>query len=116
MSGEEGLAEVAKLQAAPAAGSRGNERSAELWGDEQWNVLKQVIEERKPKKIAALPLPRSVELSRNVSDAAKINATLAKGVQESQRRLDQKIWTQTDYNNEMAILNSWRKAAAGSAK
>jgi Xaa-Pro aminopeptidase len=37
---------------APAAGSRGNERSAELWGDEQWNVLKQVIEERQPKKIA----------------------------------------------------------------
>ncbi|QJR38333.1 M24 family metallopeptidase [Gemmatimonas groenlandica] len=37
---------------APAAGSRGNERSAELWGDEQWNVLKQVIDERKPKKIA----------------------------------------------------------------
>ncbi len=37
---------------APAAGSRGNERQAELWGDDQWNVLKQVIEERKPKKIA----------------------------------------------------------------
>jgi Xaa-Pro aminopeptidase len=36
----------------PAAGSRGNERQAELWGDEQWSVLKQVIEERKPNKIA----------------------------------------------------------------
>ncbi|WP_396215244.1 M24 family metallopeptidase [Gemmatimonas sp.] len=35
-----------------AAGSRGNERQAELWGDEQWSVLKQVIEERKPNKIA----------------------------------------------------------------
>ncbi len=41
-----------KPVAAPAAGSRGNERTAELWGDEQWNVLKQVIEERQPKKIA----------------------------------------------------------------
>nr|WP_202969152.1 M24 family metallopeptidase [Gemmatimonas phototrophica] len=36
----------------PAAGSRGNDRQAELWGDEQWNILKQVIEERKPNKIA----------------------------------------------------------------
>lgn len=41
-----------KPVAAPAAGSRGNERTAELWGDEQWGVLKQVIEERKPKRIA----------------------------------------------------------------
>lgn len=37
---------------APAAGSRSNDRQAELWGDEQWSILKQVIEERKPKKIA----------------------------------------------------------------
>ena len=37
---------------APAAGSGNNERSAELWGDEQWNILKTVIEERSPKKIA----------------------------------------------------------------
>ncbi len=33
------------------AGTRG-ERSAELWGDEQWIVLKQVIEERDPRSIA----------------------------------------------------------------
>ena len=38
--------------AAPAAGSRTNDRTAELWGDEQWSVLKSVIEERAPKKIA----------------------------------------------------------------
>lgn len=37
---------------APAAGSRSNDRQAELWGDEQWQVLKQVIEERQPRKIA----------------------------------------------------------------
>jgi len=36
----------------PAAGSRSNERTAELWGDQQWEVLKQVIEQRNPKKIA----------------------------------------------------------------
>lgn len=41
-----------KPVAAPAAGSRSNDRQAELWGDEQWQVLKQVIEERQPKKIA----------------------------------------------------------------
>ena len=41
-----------KAVAAPAAGSRSNDRTAELWGDEQWNVLKQVIEQRKPTKIA----------------------------------------------------------------
>ncbi|MES2523058.1 MAG: M24 family metallopeptidase [Gemmatimonadota bacterium] len=41
-----------KPVAAPAAGSRGNERTAELWGDEQWSILKTVIEERAPKKIA----------------------------------------------------------------
>lgn len=41
-----------KTVAAPAAGSRTTERSAELWGDEQWSILKQVVEERKPKKIA----------------------------------------------------------------
>ncbi len=37
---------------APAAGSRSNERTAELWGDDQWQVLKTAIEERQPKRIA----------------------------------------------------------------
>ncbi len=41
-----------KAVPAPAAGSGNNDRSAELWGDEQWNILKTVIEERSPKKIA----------------------------------------------------------------
>ncbi|MBY0490484.1 MAG: aminopeptidase P family protein [Gemmatimonadaceae bacterium] len=41
-----------KAVAAPAAGSRSTDRTAELWGDEQWSVLKQVIEERSPRKIA----------------------------------------------------------------
>ncbi len=37
---------------APAAGSRSNERTAELWGDDQWKVLKTAIEERQPRRIA----------------------------------------------------------------
>jgi Xaa-Pro aminopeptidase len=38
----------------PAAGPAGSttQRQAELWGDEQWQVLKQVIEARKPAAIA----------------------------------------------------------------
>ena len=38
----------------PAAGPAGGrtERRAELWGDEQWQALKQVIEERDPRVIA----------------------------------------------------------------
>ncbi len=41
-----------KAVPAPAAGSNSNARTAELWGDQQWEVLKQVIEQRNPKKIA----------------------------------------------------------------
>jgi Xaa-Pro aminopeptidase len=37
----------------PAAGPAGaqSQRQAELWGDEQWQVLKRVVEERKPRAI-----------------------------------------------------------------
>jgi hypothetical protein len=38
-----------KAAAGPAGGKAENQ--AELWGDEQWSVLKQVIEERKPNVI-----------------------------------------------------------------
>ncbi len=41
-----------KAVAAPAAGSNSTARTAELWGDQQWEVLKQVIEQRQPRKIA----------------------------------------------------------------
>lgn len=37
--------------AAGPAGSRG-ERNAELWGDEQWQALKKLVEERNPRNIA----------------------------------------------------------------
>jgi len=35
-----------------AAGDSGRGQQAELWGDEQWQILKSVIEERKPRVIA----------------------------------------------------------------
>ena len=38
-----------KAAAGPAGGKAQNQ--AELWGDEQWSVLKQVVEERKPRTI-----------------------------------------------------------------
>ncbi len=45
---------VRSEKATPAAAPGGSttQRTAELWGDDQWSVLKQVIEQRKPKKIA----------------------------------------------------------------
>ena len=42
----------ARRSAATAAGDVGRGRQAELWGDEQWQVLATVVEERKPKVIA----------------------------------------------------------------
>jgi len=41
-----------KAVAAPAAGSKTRALTAELWGDQQWQVLKEVIAARKPKVIA----------------------------------------------------------------
>jgi hypothetical protein len=41
----------ARRSTKPAAANVGRGQQAELWGDEQWQVLKAVIEERKPKVI-----------------------------------------------------------------
>lgn len=41
-----------KAVEAPAAGSNSSDRTAELWGDNQWEVLKTAIDERQPKRIA----------------------------------------------------------------
>ncbi len=41
-----------KALTATGPGSRSSDRTAELWGDDQWSVLRDVIEERQPKKIA----------------------------------------------------------------
>jgi len=41
----------ARRSAKPAAANVGRGQQAELWGDEQWQILKTVLEERKPKVI-----------------------------------------------------------------
>src|SRR5207247_2138411 len=41
----------ARRSTKPAAGDVGRGQQAELWGDEQWQALKAVVEERKPKAI-----------------------------------------------------------------
>jgi hypothetical protein len=53
-----------KAVEAPAAGSRANDRTAELWGDEQWQVLRAAVEERQPKRIA-INWSRTWHLARN---------------------------------------------------
>ncbi len=43
---------TAKRSTKPATGGGAGKRQAELWGDEQWQMLKSAIEERNPKVIA----------------------------------------------------------------
>ena len=50
-TGQGGVFE-ARRSARAAAGNIGRGQQAELWGDEQWQILKTVIEERNPKVIA----------------------------------------------------------------
>jgi hypothetical protein len=67
--------------AAGPAGSRG-ERSAELWGDEQWQALKQVIEQHDPQKIAV-----------NVSRVFAFSDGLSAGESEGMRAALGTKWT-----------------------
>ncbi|MBC8086161.1 MAG: M24 family metallopeptidase [Phycisphaerae bacterium] len=64
------------VPAAPAGGGNANVRSAELWGDEQWSVLKQVIEERNPKQIA-------INVSRTFAFADGLTAGERDGMQQA---------------------------------
>ncbi|HKG92471.1 MAG TPA: M24 family metallopeptidase, partial [Gemmatimonadaceae bacterium] len=61
---------------APAAGGEGNERTAELWGDEQWQVLKRAVEERRPNAIA-------VDVSRTFAFADGLSAGEMEGMGEA---------------------------------
>jgi Xaa-Pro aminopeptidase len=61
---------------APAAGSRSRDRTAELWGDEQWQVLKRAIEERDPKRIA-------LDISRTSAFADGLSAGELEGMREA---------------------------------
>jgi len=64
-----------KPVAAAPAGQVTNDRTAELWGDDQWSVLKQVIEERKPKQIA-------INVSRTFAFADGLSAGERDGMQQ----------------------------------
>ena len=73
-----------KAVAAPAAGSRSADRTAELWGDDQWSVLKQVIEERQPKKIA-LNTSRTFAFADGLSSGERDGMLQALGAQWAAR-------------------------------
>jgi Xaa-Pro aminopeptidase len=62
----------------PAAGPAGGraERQAELWGDEQWQALKQVIEERDPRVIA-------INTSRDWAFADGLTAAESEGMRQA---------------------------------
>lgn len=64
------------VPAAPAGGGNANTRTAELWGDDQWSVLKQVIEERNPKQIA-------INVSRTFAFADGLSAGERDGMQQA---------------------------------
>ena len=67
--------------AAGPAGSRG-ERNAELWGDEQWQALRQVVEQREPKSIAV-----------NVSRVFAFSDGLSAGESDGMREALGRKWT-----------------------
>jgi Xaa-Pro aminopeptidase len=62
----------------PAAGPAGGraERQAELWGDEQWQALKQVVEERDPRVIA-------INTSRDWAFADGLTAAESEGMHQA---------------------------------
>lgn len=57
-------------------GQKTSESNAELWGDDQWGVLKQVIEERNPKQIA-------INVSRTFAFADGLSAGERDGMQQA---------------------------------
>ena len=61
---------------APAAGAGTTARTAELWGDEQWQVLKRVLEERRPASIA-------IDVSRTFAFADGLSAGERDGMYEA---------------------------------
>ncbi|MEO7361599.1 MAG: M24 family metallopeptidase [Gemmatimonadaceae bacterium] len=65
-----------KPVAAAPAGQKTTDRTAELWGDDQWSVLKDVIQERKPKQIA-------INVSRTFAFADGLSAGERDGMQQA---------------------------------
>ncbi|HUF29415.1 MAG TPA: M24 family metallopeptidase [Gemmatimonadaceae bacterium] len=62
--------------AAPAAGSNSSARTAELWGDAQWQVLRKLVEERQPKSIG-------INMSRTFAFADGLSAGEYEGMSEA---------------------------------
>ena len=61
----------ARRSTRPADSNVGRGQQAELWGDEQWQVLKSVIEERKPARHRHQPIDRVRLLGRAVQRRAE---------------------------------------------
>ena len=81
------------LPAAGPAGGRAEQR-AELWGDEQWQVLKRVIEERQPKTIHV-----------NISRAFAFSDGLSAGEYEGMREALGPTWTTRFRSNDLLALD-----------
>ena len=80
------------LPAAGPAGGRAEQR-AELWGDEQWQVLKRVIAERQPKTIHV-----------NVSRVFAFSDGLTVGESDGMREALGPTWTSRFRSNDMLAL------------
>src|SRR5688500_12973698 len=81
------------LPAAGPAGGRAAQR-AELWGDEQWQVLKRVIEERQPKTIHV-----------NISRAFAFSDGLSAGEHEGMRDALGPTWASRFRRNDLLALD-----------
>ena len=64
------------VPAAPAGGGNARERTAELWGDAQWQVLKDLVEERQPRTIG-------INISRTFAFADGLSAGEYEGMSEA---------------------------------
>ena len=80
------------LPAAGPAGGRAEQR-AELWGDEQWQVLKRVIEERQPKTIHL-----------NISRAFAFSDGLSVGEHDGMRAALGQAWASKFRSNDLLAL------------
>jgi hypothetical protein len=80
----------------PAAGPAGgqSQRQAELWGDEQWKVLRRVVDERKPKAINI-----------NVSRTFAFSDGLSAGELEGMRAALGPMWSQKLKRNDAVALD-----------
>jgi Xaa-Pro aminopeptidase len=81
------------LPAAGPAGGRAEQR-AELWGDEQWQVLKRVIEERQPRTIHV-----------NISRAFAFSDGLSAGEYEGMRDALGPTWSSRFRRNDLLALD-----------